>query len=689
MDLTILTIDFESHYSTEYSLRRMSPAEYILDPRWETIGASARMDKVTLPMPAPPAPPHTIEFDAKARWVDGPNLPKLFERIDWSRTAVMSHNVGFDGAILAWRYGIVPMLYIDTLGMSRAMMPEAKGASLEKALSFIGAPPKGTALAAAQGLRLADIKRDPRYYGEYTSYANRDCDGCFWIFRYLAHGFSGTEGVGKVHKFEEFLLMDMVARMTIVPQFSLDGHILGKHLSRIQVMKAKLLATLKDQAILDPENPKSDLMSNERFAEVLRKLGVEPPTKISFKTGKETYAFSKTDPEFVDLLEDEDPIIQAAVAARLGFKSTQEETRTERFLRISGLCWPVESKATVAPALASPAPVAPGTPLSGMIFPPRMPFPLKFSGAHTHRYSGDWLLNLQNLGRESELRRALVAPPGYKIVAPDASQIEARIVSWLAGCRKLVNAFDAGEDVYSTFASSVYGFPVNKTSHPTERFVGKTAVLGLGYGMGAPKFILTCWVQSKRKMKLPIALGGKVVNLYRSEYYEIPDYWQAQERVIYALSQRASMRLGPLLVDGPSQSVILPNGMRLYYKNMRREMVPVPGNPEEKRSQWVFDYGRMTKYIFGGKATENVVQALAKIITMNAATRIRRKAKMGSWVPHLAGQIHDQLVYVVPESIAEDFLALAIAEMSARLDWWHDLPLAAEGGIADNLLEAK
>ena len=131
------------------------------------------------------------------------------------------------------------------------------------------------------------------------------------------------------------------------------------------------------------------------------------------------------------------------------------------------------------------------------------------------------------------------------------------------------------------------------------------------------------------------------------------------------------------------------SGMRLYYTNIRCEWLPVPGDPEKKREQWVFDYGRETKYTFGGKVTENCVQALAKIITMNAATRIRRRAKIGSWVPHLAGQIHDQLIYVVPQEIAKDFEVLVVDEMSKRLDWFASLPLAAEGGIGDNLLEVK
>ncbi len=689
MHLKILTGDFETFYSDDYSLRKMTPVEYICDPRFECLGGSFRMDEFTLPVDKPPSPYTPSDFDAKARWVDGRNVTKLFEKVDWTKTAFMSHNIGFDGAILAWRYGIVPALYIDTLGMGRAMLPEAKGASLEKALIAIGAPPKGDEIANAKGMRLADLERHPSFYTRFQRYASRDCDGALWLFRHLAHGFAGTLGVGTIHKSEEFLLMDAVARMTILPQFILDRDVLHAHHTNTVKQKVALLDKLKGSAILDPDNPKGDLMSNARFADVLRKLGVEPPTKISFKTGKQTFAFSKTDPAFMELMDDEDPLVQACVAARLGYKSTLEETRTQRFLNISDLTWPPQSDSTVAESLRVNTSVT-GQPLS----PRRMPFPLRYSGAHTHRLSGEWSLNLQNLGRKSQLRASLAAPPGYKIVSADASQIEARIVSWLAGCAALVNAFEDKEDVYSTFASLVYGYLVNKKDHPGERFVGKTAVLGLGFGMGWAKFILTCLNQGRaqglpREMcVIPEALGRKTVETYRTSYHEVPSYWRAMDQVIEMLANRVSGVLGPILIDGPNQSLILPNGMRLYYHNMRSEIVPgLDGKP---RQQWLFDYGRETKYTFGGKMTENVVQALARIITMNAAARIRRKAQIGDWRPrHLAGQIHDQLIYVVPDEVAHDFRDLVVAEMSARLDWFKSLPLAAEGEIGQNLLEAK
>ena len=80
-----------------------------------------------------------------------------------------------------------------------------------------------------------------------------------------------------------------------------------------------------------------------------------------------------------------------------------------------------------------------------------------------------------------------MAPEGYSLIDCDSSQIEARVLAWLAGQDDLTTAFANGDDVYKHMASSIYNVPrdgVNKD----QRFVGKTTILGAGYGMGAPKF---------------------------------------------------------------------------------------------------------------------------------------------------------------------------------------------------------
>ena len=244
---------------------------------------------------------------------------------------------------------------------------------------------------------------------------------------------------------------------------------------------------------------KDTLMSNPQFADLLRTYGVEPPTKISPTTGKQTYAFSKTDEAFKELLEHEDTQVQALVAARLGTKSTIEETRTERFLGIAER----------------------GT----------LPVPLRYYAAHTGRWGGDDKLNLQNLPRSSPLKKAILPPRGYVFLDSDSSQIEARTLAWLSGQEDLVEAFDRGEDVYKIMASAIYGKDVAQINKD-ERFVGKTTILGAGYGMGAKKF------QTQLKnfgVELELEETKRVIDTYRQTYPYIPQLWQDAHAVLGAI----------------------------------------------------------------------------------------------------------------------------------------------------------
>lgn len=263
------------------------------------------------------------------------------------------------------------------------------------------------------------------------------------------------------------------------------------------------------------------------------------------------------------------------------------------------------------------------------------------------------------------------------------------MVAWLAGCKRLVEAFASGEDVYATFASEVYGYKVTKDSHPLERFVGKVGVLSLGYGAGAPRFRATVYTQGQRQV-ISDELAQQVVGTYRQTFKEIPSYWQQCEAVLFSLSNRISRDFGCVLVDGDDQSLILPNGMRLYYRNLRREAQRTEQINDEgelhytERPAWVFDYGKRPIWTYGAKMCENVTQSLARIVTMSAATRVRRRTGHT-----IAGQIHDQLIYVVPTGEAPALRDVLAEEMSRQLDWWEGLPLACEAGIGLNLLDAK
>jgi DNA polymerase len=611
-------VDYETYYSNEYSLRKMTPVEYVLDPRFECIGAGIKEG-------------HT----GVAYWIDGPDLPAFFAGLDPANTVLVYHNALFDACITAWVYNFVPALTVDTLGVARASLGHAlKSLSLASVAAHLGLGTKGDAVLKVMGMGSAAIKSSG-LWEEYTAYAINDVELCAGIYSKLVRDAR--------YPVAELVIMDMVIRCAIQPQMQIDQTALAEHLNIIKSSKAELLARVGVD--------KSELMSNEKFAQALRNLGVEPPTKISMVTQKETWAFSKTDPAFIELEDHEDPAVQALVAARLGNKSTLEESRTERFLSISRL-------------------TLKGKPIG-------MPMPLRYSGAHTHRLSGDWKLNVQNMPRGGKLRSAIIAPPGYKVLASDASQIEARIVAWICGQTDLVEQFARGEDVYSVFASKIFDRTITKADKP-ERFLGKTCILGMGYGVGWTKFQRTVKLQSKAQSGSMIVLDDpeaqRIVRVYRETYDKIPQTWAKLGNAINVLSDRGSFEIGP--VQFQKEAILLPSGLKLHYHDL-----------QYKNEEWVYTHGGKPKRIYGGALLENIVQALARIVVMDAAVRLRKLFQ--PYGVQLALQVHDELVYVVPDDLAVVCKQITLEEMSRRPAWAPDLPLAAEADVGQSYGDAK
>ena len=615
-------IDYETYYDKEYSLRKMTPVQYVLDHRFECIGCAVKEG-----------------LDGEPYWVDGVDLPLFFADLNAHDTMLVSHNALFDACITAWRFNFHPRLTADTLSIARATIGhECKSLSLANVALKLGIGAKGGTVHKVEGMGSAAIKA-AGLYDEYIQYALNDVELCAAIYRRL---------VVEERKFplKELAVMDMVIRCAIEPQMHLDQNVLALHLNNIKARKQQLLA----QVGID----KTELMSNDKFAQALRNLGVEPPTKVSITTGKEAFAFAKTDPAFMELLDHDDPQVQVLASARLGLKSTLEETRTERFTSIARLTWPSKKQGL-------------------------MPMPLRYSGAHTHRLSGDWSLNVQNMPRGGELRRALIAPPGHVVLASDASQIEARIVAWIAGQLDLVEQFARGEDVYSSFASKVFGREINKKTDPAERFIGKTAILGLGYGLGWTKFQRTVKMQSKTQTGKLIDLSDeealKIIQTYRTSYSEIPVTWRKLNDAINVLSSGVgAFAIGPCIFE--HKSILLPNGLRLNYHDLKYD-----------NNEWTYTYAGKPKRLYGGSLLENIVQALARIVVMDAASRLR--VKLAMYDVQLALQVHDELVYVVPEDIAKVCEQIALEEMSVRPGWAPTLPLAAEASYGKSYGDAK
>jgi hypothetical protein len=406
--MDIITIDFETYYDKDYSLSKITTEAYVRDPRFEVIGVGIKVN------------------NEPADWYSGENVGGFLRPIDYSDKAILCHNTMFDGAILSWHFGIKPKLWLDTLSMARPLHAMTVGGSLKALATYYKLGEKGDEVVRALGLRRLDFT--PEQLSAYGDYCMQDVELTYRLFKEISKGFPTSE----------LLVIDQTLRMFTEPKLMIDTAVLDAHLTAIKDRKRVLLYKLGGE-----DKAKKILMSNVKFAALLERLGVEPPMKVSPTTGKETYAFAKNDTQFTALLEHDSAAVRALVEARLGTKSTIEETRTQRFTEIAqrGL----------------------------------LPVPLLYYGAHTGRFSGTDKVNLQNLPRGGALRKALVAPAGYKIVAADSSQIEARLVAYLSGQNDLVQSFREGRDVYSEFATDVYGRKITK-GDKVERHVGKTCV---------------------------------------------------------------------------------------------------------------------------------------------------------------------------------------------------------------------
>jgi hypothetical protein len=421
--MPFLTTDFETYYDKDYSLSKLTTEQYIRDDRFEVIGVSVKQDNNTV------------------SWFSGTKeeTKTFLDQFPWGESIALAHNMLFDGAILSWIFDIHPRVLADTLGMSRPLHGIEVGGSLAKLVEHYAVGVKGTEVNNALGKRRVDFSADEM--GAYARYCCNDTELTYKLFQKMVEGFPSTE----------LKLIDLTLKMFTEPVLRLDALLLEQHLHEVRQKKEALLASLFG-AVEDEEEKKinkKSLMSNAKFAQLLTEHGVKPPTKISARTGKSTFAFAKTDQAMKDLLEHPDVGVQTLVGVRLGVKSTIEETRTERFLDI---------------AQRGP-----------------LPIPLKYFAAHTSRWGGMDLINLQNLPSRGEnagkLKSSILPPPGYVIIDADSAQIEARILAWLAGQTDLVEAFANKEDVYKKMASAIYGKAESEITKE-ERFVGKTTILG-------------------------------------------------------------------------------------------------------------------------------------------------------------------------------------------------------------------
>jgi DNA polymerase I-like protein with 3'-5' exonuclease and polymerase domains len=599
----IITLDFETYYDKAFSLTKLTTEEYIRDDQFEVIGVAVAID------------------NEQPEWFSGTqaDTKAFLKKFDWENALALAHNMQFDGAILNWHFGIKPKGYLDTLCMARAVHGVDAGGSLKALAERYQVGVKGDEVIRAEGKRRTDFYDvDLDLYGKYCI---NDVAITYDLFKILA----------KTFPTKELKVIDTTLKMFIQPSLVLDKTMLEEHLENVKNLKAKLLDTA--QADID------DLMSSDRFAELLKALGVVPPTKISARTGKEAWAFAKTDEEFKALLEHTDPRVQALVSARLGNKTTLEETRTQRFIDISS---------------------------RGLL-----PVPIKYYAAHTGRWGGDDKINLQNLpsrgNNAGKLKKSIRAPDGYMMIDCDSSQIEARTVAWLAGQDDLVEAFDKGEDVYKIMASAIYGKDVEEISKD-ERFVGKTTILGAGYGMGAQKF----QVQLKTfGVEIEADEANRIIQVYRKTYDQIPELWKQAQKCVEGIVDKKVAPFGSVdavKFDPIEGGFLLPSGLWQRYDGLERVY------DAEGKVQYQYKTRKGAVKIYGGKVVENLCQAVARCVIAEQMLLIGKKYRV-------VLTVHDAVACLAPKEEVLEAQLYVEECMKTRPAWAQTLPLSCESGV--------
>lgn len=668
----VVTVDFETYFDADYTLKKMSTSEYVRDPRFKAQMMGIKVGR------------------GPTKVIPTKQIKSALKKINWLTHTLLCHNTQFDGFILSHHYGVIPLKYYDTLSMARGLHSNEIGASLDEVAQHYGKGSKiDGVLEKTKGVR----DWSPALYAEAATYCAHDVDLTMSIFHEMAAQYPANE----------MELIHLTTRMFCAPVLRVDiPRVQAEYEREVKRREELLLTTIDASEYADAKLLKGkeklltgverDMLivkrvigSNERFAELLREAGAEPPVKISpawikkppserEEEDKWAYAFAKDDLEFIGLpekvwemyphLNPEVPSdlaeavalqerLQRLVDARIAVKSTTNITRAERFLTAG---------------------------MNGM----KLPVGYAYYRAHTGRMGGNNKMNMQNLTRGGELRLSILADKGHQIAVTDSGQIEARVNGWLWDQHDLIDAFRIADkwdkskgvargkdrDAYCRFADDVYGREVT-TDDKLERFVGKVCVLGLGYQMGAPKFQMTLakGALGGPPVHFPLEKCQFIVQTYRRKNFRIAQGWEKCKEIIEDMA--AGIEGSWKCLHWEANRIWLPNGMSLKYPDLRK------AKGEKGWDEWSYQSGDMRKKIYGGLLCENLIQALARIIVMEQMLMIDKKYPV-------VMTTHDETVTHPKKNQAAKCFDYMLKCMSTPLDWCKDIPLSCEGGWADN-----
>jgi DNA polymerase len=668
----VVVFDFENYFDSDYNMRKdeWSTIEYVMDPKFENLGVS------TLEMNQP-----FDDYVNRTRWWNGEKgVQEAFDHLrreygdNLEGCTVVAQNAGYDGAILSFRMGIVPPRFIDVLGLARHWNARTKN-DLDTLAKRWGLPVKGDTSRFKEWTNRNRFKRQkgrkkgpkkpvqlPKITAEgvreLAGYANNDVMREWELFTILLPLMSNHRS--------ELRCMQHTLELFWRPQLEVDPE-----------KGAELTAGMEQEIekALPEGVERSEISGDTRFEDLLSTAltwaGDEPGNYHKPAKNKLGYklATAKDDPEREELENHEDDFVRALMAAKGAVSSWPNHIkRVNRIIR----------QAQAAGGL--------------------LPVPLKYHGGHTGRWAGGEKINLQNLGSKSHplinaIRQLLLAPDGYELVIADASQIEARVLAWIAGEWPLVEAFERNEGIYANFASKVLGYKVRKPKkNPDGSYrgieavekrhewgrnsIGKIGILGCGYGMGPGD-------RKTREVKPMFAQAGVewglaclLVETYRNENPAITQFWKDIEAAFkYTLKYGKPCRMPRGLsfhqTDQCDVIITLPNGREVKYHTVR-----VTRGDRGEDLEWWNDQEKHWTRIWGGHLTENVVQAMSRDILWESIWTLEEEGH------HTALHVHDEVIIITPEGTGDKVLERATEVLSTRPTWAPECPLAAEGAVS-------
>lgn len=692
-----ITLDFETYYckKSKYSLaaKGMTYEKYIRDEKFEVIGLAVKVGNRNTEWLSP----HEIQD-----WIN-----HIEVAYGWENVRLIAQNAVFDASILGLKFNVYPGQIADTMLMSKAVQ-QWDGNSLDvitrqlrtkygwicvqnnDGSTWVGpatgeneqlkqfAVDKGTEVHDAEGKHLCDFTDEE--YNAYAQYCITDVDLTWSAYRFFLDYYGFPE--------QEIDVMTTSIEMYTYPVMELDTKVLEEVKANVNQLREESLA----RAGVTLEEVRSDA----KFAEALMKLGVEPPTKINTK-GEVKYAFAKKDLAFLKLLEHEYEGVRELAQARFDNKSSQAVTRVEDFLSKAErgkLCVGIEYYGARTGRfggfegnlqnLNRNKVVGKDTPYGRLVFyKGKVDRFMKLgSDGKVLLARAGWVENDEDELHEVGLRDSVKAPKGKTLVVNDLSQIECRILAYTAHEQWVLDAFVAKKDIYKAQASKSFGVPYEEITK-SMRFVGKSQILGLGFHAGENGLRV---VLGKRSEDFSSEELQGWVKSYRASVPNIVAFWRKYKAVLRAMVQGTSVSIddkGILQLEG--NCVVLPNGMKLVYRNMRCE------KNENGFDQYVY-WGRNIRTknpdwenTFEGRMVENAVQALARIVLTTQMGWIKAEFRKRGWSrddAHLAMQVHDELIVCCREDIAEEVLEIMQHYMAKPPHWASDLPLGSDGDIA-------